>query len=244
MSGPLPNLYRFCAIAALVAIAACTTPPSRRRQPPARAAAAHGPGGRAIPWTSDQPTYLRLPNMAADAVPVRVGVILPFSSSHRRDPRAGRVDDEGGGTGAVRFRQPEHPADDRRRRQGGAGTAAAAAQQLLAQGAEVIVGPLFGPSVSAVAAASRATAACRCWPSPPRRTRGRQWRLSAELPAAERSRAAWSVMPPRNGHHQFAALVPQTAYGDVAKDAFARCRGRRAWRQSWMSSISRPMPAP
>ena len=33
--------------------------------------------------------------------------------------------------------------------------AAAAAQQLLAQGAEVIVGPLFGPSVSAVAPIAR-----------------------------------------------------------------------------------------
>jgi len=27
-------------------------------------------------------------------------------------------------------------------------------------------------------------------------------------------------MPPANGHHQFAALAPQTAYGDVTKDAF------------------------
>ena len=46
-----------------------------------------------------------------------------------------------------------HPADDRRRRLARSG--AAAATSIAGQGAEIIVGPLFGPSVTAVAPIAR-----------------------------------------------------------------------------------------
>src|SRR5258706_880525 len=79
MSGPLRSFTRFCAIAALVAIAACTTPtkaPAPAPPPPApQAPVAKNPLDR------DLPGYMRLPSMAPDVVPVRVGIILPFSNS-------------------------------------------------------------------------------------------------------------------------------------------------------------------
>ena len=37
-------------------------------------------------------------------------------------------------------------------------------------------------------------------------------------------------------------MVPQTAYGDVVAGAFNDAVKARGRQQSWMSSISRPMP--
>src|SRR6516165_7658815 len=71
-------LHRFCAIAALLAIAACAEPapppPKPRLPPPPPPPVAGNPLDR------DQPGYLRLPGMAPDQIPVRVGIILPFTS--------------------------------------------------------------------------------------------------------------------------------------------------------------------
>src|SRR5690349_15062969 len=73
------SLGRFCAIAALVAIAGCVTkppPPAPKPVPPPP------PEPQAAnPLDKDLPSYLRLPGMAPDTVPVRVGIILPFTSS-------------------------------------------------------------------------------------------------------------------------------------------------------------------
>ena len=85
MTGPLPTrptrfqanaLVRFCAIAALVAIAACT---QRPEAPPAPMVVAPPAPTAANPLDRDMPAYLRLPGQP-DGTPVRVGVILPFSS--------------------------------------------------------------------------------------------------------------------------------------------------------------------
>ena len=72
-----------------LAIAACAAqPPGPAAAAPAgRAARAHG---RPIPWTATSPAYLRLPGMRRRRTPVRVGVILPFTSSVAGHPRPGR----------------------------------------------------------------------------------------------------------------------------------------------------------
>ena len=79
MPGPLRSLPRFCAIAALVAIAACATPaklpPPPPAPPPPKAPVVKNP------LDHDLPAYLRLPGMAPDTVPVRIGIILPFTSN-------------------------------------------------------------------------------------------------------------------------------------------------------------------
>ena len=73
-------LHRLCAIAcavAVVALAACTTPPAP--PPPAPPVAVQPPAPHQL--SADQPTFFKLPNLAPDKTPVRVGIILPFSNS-------------------------------------------------------------------------------------------------------------------------------------------------------------------
>jgi branched-chain amino acid transport system substrate-binding protein len=171
----------------------------------------------ANPLDRDQPSYLRLPGMAADSVPVRVGVILPFTSSSA-PTRA---------LAASMMKAAELAMFDAGNRNillmtadegNGGANAAAAAQQLLAQGAEVIVGPLFGPSVSAVAPIARDRGVPVLAFSTEKAVAGKGAYLLSFLPQYEVRRVVSYAAA--NGHHQFAALAPQTAYGDVTKDAF------------------------
>jgi len=203
---------RLCAIAAAVAIAACTPKPEiaiPEPPPPAAPVAAN-------PLDRDQPNYLRLPGMA-DGTPVRVGVILPFTSGAP-------------GTRALAqsmLKAAELALFDAGNRnivlitadEGNGGAAAAdAAQKLLAQGAEVIVGPLFGPSVAAVAPIARDRGVPVLAFSTEKAVAGNGAYLISFLPQNEVRRVVNFAYA--NGHRQFAALVPQSAYGDVAQDAF------------------------
>ena len=149
MSGRLRSLTysmaRFCAIAAALAIAACTPPPAPPAPHVAPPAAPSPTAGN--PLDRDLPTYLRLPGMAPDQVPVRVGIILPFSSgaAGTRNLAASMLKAaelamfDSGNRNILLM-----TADDGN---GGGAAAVKAAQQLLAQGAEIIVGPLDRKSV-------------------------------------------------------------------------------------------------
>jgi branched-chain amino acid transport system substrate-binding protein len=209
------SLARFCAIAAALVIAACTPPPA----PPAPRVVAPPPPAPVAgnPLDRDLPSYLRLPGMAPDQVPVRVGIILPFSStspatralaasmlkaaelamfdSGNRNILLMTADDGSGGSAAIK-----------------------AAQQLLSQGAEVIVGPLFGASVQAVAPIARDRAVPVLAFSTEKDVAGNGAYLLSFLPQNEVRRVVGFAAA--NGHHQFAALLPQTAYGEVAGSAF------------------------
>ena len=212
-----PRWPAFVPLPALAAIAGL-----ERLHAPAAAAAAHGGGAArrrwpATRWTGDQPSYLRLPNMAPDTTPVRVGIILPFSSSTAGDPRAGGQSMlkaaelalfDGGNRDILLMTADEGTSPD---------TAAAAAQQLLGQGAEIIV----GPAVRAVGVGGRAHRARsrRAGAGLFHRTqRGGQWRLSAVASCRRAKSSAWSAMRPAQGHHNFAA------HG--AADALWRCDRR------------------
>ncbi|HKB95889.1 MAG TPA: penicillin-binding protein activator [Rhizomicrobium sp.] len=225
MSRSLRFVLRFCAIAAVVAIAACTTKPPA--PPPQTVAPVPEGPVAANPLDHDLPGYLRLPGTAPGTVPVRVGIILPFSSSSA-PTRA---------LAASMMKAAELAMFDSGNRNillmtadegNGGANAANAAQQLLAQGAEVIVGPLFGPSVSAVAPIARDRAVPVLAFSTEKNVAGNGAYLLSFLPQNEVSRVIGYAAA--NGHHQFAALTPQTAYGDVAKDAFtdavAAARGK------------------
>jgi ABC-type branched-subunit amino acid transport system substrate-binding protein len=169
------------------------------------------------PLDRDQTAYLRLPGMAPDQVPVRVGIILPFGSSSpaTRNLAASMMK----AAELAMFDSGNHnillmTADDG----GGGASAAAAAQQLLAQGAEVIVGPLFGPSVQAVAPIARDRGVPVLAFSTEKSVAGNGAYLLSFLPQNEVRRVVSYAAA--NGHHQFAALVPETAYGDVTQTAF------------------------
>jgi ABC-type branched-subunit amino acid transport system substrate-binding protein len=212
----LSFLGRFCAIAAAAAIAACTPKPET---PPPAAPMAVAPQGpiAANPLDRDQPSYLRLPGIAPDVTPVRVGIILPFSNSNpgTRALAASMMK----AAELAMFDSGNHSillmtADDGN----GGAAAAAAAQQLLAQGAEIIIGPLFGPSVAAVTPIARDRGVPVLAFSTEKSVAGNGAFLLSFLPQNEVRRVVSYAAA--NGHHQFAALVPQSAYGDVVGPAF------------------------
>ena len=216
VSASWASLRAPCAIAAGLAIAAlsgCTPPappPPPIRQIPAPPPVAH-------PQEGNQGNFLRLPNMGAQHTPVRVGIILPFSNassnvrglagsmlkaaelalydSHNRDILLMTADE-----GAS-------PQD-----------AAEAASKLLDQGAEVIVGPLFGPSVQAVAPLAHDRGVPVLAFSTEKKVAGNGVYLLSFLPESEVQRVISYAAS--QGHSNFAALIPQSAYGDVADRAF------------------------
>ena len=206
---------RLCAIAGLAAIAALSacTPP---KPPPLPVVVAPPPPPAANPLNREQPAFLRLPNMAPGATPVRVGIILPFSSG----TQATRT------LAAAMMKSAELALFDSGNRnillmtadEGTPDQAGAAARKLLSQGAEIIVGPLFGPSVATVAPIARDRGVPVLAFSTERSVAGNGVYLLSFLPQNEVRRIVSYASS--QGHHNFAAMVPQTAYGDVVATAF------------------------
>ena len=208
-------MSRLCAIAGLVAIAASAcTPPPRPAQLPV--VAIPPPPVAANPLNKDETNYLRLPNMAAGATPVRVGIILPFSST---SPATKTL-------AAAMLKSAALALFDSSNRsillmtadEGSPDQAGAAARKLLADGAEVIVGPLFGPSVATVAPIARDRGVPVLAFSTERSVAGNGVYLLSFLPQNEVRRVV--TYAASQGHRNFAAMVPQTAYGDVVASAF------------------------
>jgi ABC-type branched-subunit amino acid transport system substrate-binding protein len=204
------------AIAALVAIAAACTP-KPEAPPPLKTVAPPPPPLAANPLDHDQPDYLRLPGLPDGTPPVRVGVILPFGSNTpatralaQSMMKAAELAMFDAGNRSILLMTADEG--------NGGAQAADAAQKLLAQGAEVIVGPLFGPSVSAVTPIARDRGVPVLAFSTEKSVAGSGAYLISFLPQSEVKRVVSYAAA--NGHHQFAMLSPQNAYGDVARDAF------------------------
>src|SRR5690348_12852497 len=213
---PMPNsVRRFCAIAALAAIATgCTPRPEAPKPVPAPPPPPAPIAGN--PLDRDQPNYMRLPGMAAGQVPVRVGVILPFSSSVAGTRALAQSMLKAAELALFDSGNPTILLMTADEGNGGA-SAAQAAQQLLSQGAEIIVGPLFGPSVQVVAPIARDRGVPVLAFSTEKSVAGNGAYLLSFMPQNEVRRVISYAAA--NGHRSFAALVPQTAYGDVAEGA-------------------------
>ena len=207
------RLFAILGLAAIAGLSACQPPPP----PPPPKVVAPPPPVAGNPLDRDLPSYFRLPNNAPDTVPVRVGVILPFNSTTPaiRNLAAGMLKAaelalfDAGNRNVLLMTADEG---------GTADTAAAAASKLLEQGAEVIVGPLFGPSVSAVAPIARDRGIPVLAFSTERSVAGNGVYLLSFLPQNEVRRVVNYAVS--QGHHNFAAMVPQTPYGDVITGAF------------------------
>ncbi|MEY4707367.1 MAG: hypothetical protein RJB58_1090 [Pseudomonadota bacterium] len=211
----LRSLSRFCAIALGLAIAGCAARPPAPPPPPPMVVAPPAPLA-ANPLDRDMPNYLRLPSMPA-GTPVRVGVILPFSSAAPATRALAASMMKAAQLAMFDAGNPRILLMTADEGNGGA-SAARAAQQLLSQGAEIIVGPLFGASVSAIAPIARDRAVPVLAFSTERNVAGDGAYLLSFLPRNEVRRVVSYAAA--NGRRQFAALVPQTAYGDVTQAAF------------------------
>ncbi len=208
---------RLCAMLAAISIAALSgcvvpsaPPPPVKPAPPPAPMAPHQ-------LSADQPDFLRLPNMAKEKTPLRVGVILPFSNAS-----AGTRTLANGMLKAAELALYDSgnrdiilmTADDSAKPE----EAAAAARKLLSQGAEVIVGPLFAASVTAVAPLARDRGVPVIAFSTDRTVAGDGVYLLSFQPQNEVRRViAYAV---EQGHKNFAALIPNTGYGQVSERAF------------------------
>jgi branched-chain amino acid transport system substrate-binding protein len=206
------RLFAILGLAAIAALSACTPPPP----PPPKVVAPPAPVA-GNPLDKDLPTYFRLPNTPPGSTPVRVGIILPFSSTTpgTRNLAAAMLKSaelalfDGGNSNVLLITADEGAGPD---------TAGAAAVKLMGQGAEIIIGPLFGPSVAAVAPLARDRGIPVLAFSTERSVAGDGIYLLSFLPQSEVKRVVNYAVS--QGHHNFAAMVPQTPYGDVISAAF------------------------
>lgn len=108
--------------------------------------------------------------------------------------------------------------------------ATAAAQQAIAEGAQVILGPLFAPSVAAAGAAARAAGVTVIAFSSDANVATQGVYLLSFLPQNDVDRIVTHAAGA--GKRSFAAIIPDSAYGTVAEGAFqqavARVGGRVA----------------
>ena len=167
--------------------------------------------------TAEQPDFLKLPNTNPAVTPVRVGVILPFDNSTanvrvlaKSLMHAAELALYDSGNKNIILMTAEDtgtPAD-----------AAAAAQKLLDQGAEIIVGPIFSASVNAVAPLARDRGVPVLAFSTDRSVAGNGVYLMSFQPQSEVKRVI--AYAASQGHKIFAAMIPQTPYGDVVEQSF------------------------
>jgi ABC-type branched-subunit amino acid transport system substrate-binding protein len=207
------TLRCLCAIAgavAVVALAACTATPA----PPPAAVPVQPPAPHQL--AADQPDFFKLPNLAQEKTPVRVGIILPFSNSSA-GVRA-LANSMMKAAELALYDSGNHDillitADDT----GSSADAAGAAQKLLDQGAEVIIGPIFSASVSAVAPLAHDRGVPVLAFSTDRTVAGNGVYLMSFQPQSEVKRVI--AYAASQGHKNFAAMIPQTPYGDVVEQS-------------------------
>ena len=212
---------RFCAIATVVAIGVlygCVSgpPPAPKIAPPPTNPQPSATVAR-HPLTGEQGGFLRLGNLPAGQIPVRIGVLLPFSngsastrllaSSMLKAAQMALFDS--GKRELVLMTADE----------GSSGAeAASGARTLLSEGAEVIIGPLFAQSVSAVAPVTRDHGVPLIAFSTDRAVAGDGVYLLSFQPENQVRRIVSYAAA--HGHSTFAALIPSTAYGARVKQAF------------------------
>jgi ABC-type branched-subunit amino acid transport system substrate-binding protein len=217
----LESLKRVCAIACALTIglslAACETmkmaPPPR----PMVMAPPPPPPPPPRPLRMDQPSYFRLRNTPANAVPARVALLLPLGASQTNvrnlaeslERAAELALFDSGNKNIILM-----PRDDG----GTPEKAAAAAAKAIDDGAEIILGPLFAQSVAAVAPIARGQNVPVVAFSSDRSVGGRGVYLLSFQPETEVRRIVSYAAA--HGHNAFAALVPRSPYGDIVSEAF------------------------
>jgi ABC-type branched-subunit amino acid transport system substrate-binding protein len=208
--------YRLCATLLACGIAGCVAP-KPPAPPPPPALVLPPPPVAGHPLTGNSSSFLTLPNLDPGQTPVRVGVILPLNSGTQANRTLAGAMLKAAELALYDAKNPNivlMTADEGTRPE----EAAAAAGKLLDQGAEVIIGPLFGPSATAVAPLARDKGVPVLAFSTEKAVAGNGVYLLSFMPQSEVRRVVNYAAS--QGHHVFAAMVPQNEYGDVVADAF------------------------
>ena len=202
----------FGAAAAALAVAACSSTNLDQfstNEPPPQQAAEQPPGPATI--GNGQ---------------IRVGLILPLSAQGNAGVAAQSMKNAAE-MALAEFKQPNISLlvqDDGGTPQG----AANAAQQAIAQGAEIIVGPLFAQSVTAVGQVARQRGIPVIAFSTDASVAARGVYLLSFLPESDVRRVVDYAVS--RGKRSFAALLPDNAYGTVVEAAFQQEVARRGGR--------------
>jgi hypothetical protein len=157
---------------------------------------------------------------------VKVGLLLPLSASGNAGVAAQSMRDSAE-LALAEFQNPNIQLlvkDDAGSAQG----AQQGAQQAIDEGAEIILGPLFGLSVPATAAVARQRGISVIAFSTDSSVAGRGVYLLSFLPESDINRIVdYSA---GTGKRSFAALLPENAYGNVVEGAFKQAVARRGGR--------------
>lgn len=157
---------------------------------------------------------------------VRIALILPLSAAGNAGVAAQSMKNAAE-LALAEFKQPNIQLlvkDDGGTPQG----AQAAAQQALAEGAELIVGPLFAQSVSAVGAVARQRNVPVIAFSTDASVAARGVYLLSFLPESDVKRIVDFAVS--RGKRAYAAMLPENAYGNVVEAAFQQEAARRGAR--------------
>ena len=157
---------------------------------------------------------------------VKVGLILPLSAAGNAGVAAQSMKNAAE-MALAEFQNPNIQLlikDDGGNQQG----ASQGTQQAMAEGAEIILGPLFAASVPATAQATRARGTSVIAFSTDSSVAGRGVYLLSFLPESDINRIVDYAAG--TGKRSFAALVPDNAYGNVVEAAFKQAVGRKGGR--------------
>jgi ABC-type branched-subunit amino acid transport system substrate-binding protein len=154
---------------------------------------------------------------------IRVGLLLPLSGAGNAGVAAQSMRNAAE-LALVEFQNPNIQLlikDDGSSPQG----AQAAAQQAIDEGAEIILGPLFGVAVPGAAAAARARNISVIAFSTDSSVAGRGVYLLSFLPESDVERIVSYAVA--SGKRSFAAMLPDNAYGNVVEGSFRQVAARR-----------------
>lgn len=163
-----------------------------------------------------------LPPMAGGSGAVKVALLLPITGSGNT-PSVAKALKQAAELALFDFDNPNItlvPKDTR----GSPDGARAAAQSAVQDGAELIIGPLFAAEVSAAAPVARQANIPMIALSSDQNVAGNGVYLLSFLAGRDVPRIVSYAMA--KGKRNFAVLVPQTAYGRLAEESFARSVAR------------------
>jgi ABC-type branched-subunit amino acid transport system substrate-binding protein len=167
---------------------------------------------------SEEPGFVRLPNTLPGTNPVRVGLLLPFSNGSSQTRYLANAMMKSAELALFDANNPNImllSADEGSTPD----SAANGARQLLSEGAEVILGPLFSASVTAVAPIAQDRGVPVISFSTDVNVAGNGVYLLSFQPESEVERTLSYAA--QTGHKNIAALVPPSAYGDHIRKAIA-----------------------
>jgi ABC-type branched-subunit amino acid transport system substrate-binding protein len=165
----------------------------------------------------DQPNFYRLRNTPPGQIPARVALLLPLSSPSAENRAVAQALEHAAELAVFDAKNQTillMPRDDG----GTPEKAIAAATKAINDGAEIIIGPLFASSVTAIAPIARAKRVPVIAFSSDRSVGGNGVYLLSFQPETEVTRIVSYAVG--SGHSDFAALIPNSPYGDRINGAF------------------------